>query len=55
MDGQTVGYTRNERGGSQPQSSGVHTLQGSQQPSVEPSPVDPGHGASGAASVQPGG
>ncbi len=55
VDGQTVGYTRNERGGSQPQSSGVHTLQGSQQPSVEPSPVDPGHGASGAASVQPGG
>ncbi|MEE7868165.1 hypothetical protein ACXU65_20940 [Vibrio parahaemolyticus] len=55
VDGQTVGYTRNERGGSQPQSSGVHTLQGSQQPSVEPSPVDPGHGASGAASAQPGG
>ncbi len=55
VDGQTVGYTRNERGGSQPQSSGVHTLQGSQQPGVEPSPVDPGHGASGAASVQPGG
>ncbi|WJE06770.1 hypothetical protein QRT07_18405 [Vibrio parahaemolyticus] len=55
VDGQTVGYTRNERGGSQPQSSGVHTSQGSQQPSVEPSPVDPGHGASGAASVQPGG
>ncbi|MBE4544572.1 hypothetical protein HJZ95_23095, partial [Vibrio parahaemolyticus] len=55
VDGQTVGYTRNERGGSQPQSSGVHTSQGSQQPGVEPSPVDPGHGASGAASVQPGG
>ncbi|MCG7779086.1 hypothetical protein MIR96_23020, partial [Vibrio parahaemolyticus] len=55
VDGQTVGYTRNERSGSQPQSSGVHTLQGSQQPSVEPSPVDPGHGASGAASAQPGG
>ncbi len=55
VDGQTVGYTRNERGGSQPQSSGVHTSQGSQQPSVEPSPVDPGHGASGAASAQPGG
>ncbi len=55
VDGQTVGYTRNERGGSQPQSSGVHTLQGSQQPGVEPSPVDPGHGASGAASAQPGG
>ncbi|HHG3193117.1 TPA: hypothetical protein ACPVXQ_004602, partial [Vibrio parahaemolyticus] len=55
VDGQTVGYTRNERGGGQPQSSGVHTLQGSQQPSVEPSPVDPGHGASGAASAQPGG
>ncbi len=55
VDGQTVGYTRNERGGSQPQSSGVHTSQGSQQPGVEPSPVNPGHGASGAASVQPGG
>ncbi|MCF9771558.1 hypothetical protein J7984_19115 [Vibrio parahaemolyticus] len=55
VDGQTVGYTRNERGGSQPQSSGVHTSQGSQQPGVEPSPVDPGHGASGAASAQPGG
>ncbi|TXM16443.1 hypothetical protein FVO96_24995, partial [Vibrio parahaemolyticus] len=41
--------------GSQPQSSGVHTSQGSQQPGVEPSPVDPGHGASGAASAQPGG
>ncbi|ENM5812372.1 TPA: hypothetical protein AB5C39_004336, partial [Vibrio mimicus] len=50
VDGQTVGYTRNERGGSQPQSSGVHTSQGSQQPS----PVDPGHGASGAASAQQG-
>ncbi|TXM30300.1 hypothetical protein [Vibrio parahaemolyticus] len=54
VDGQTVGYTRNERGGSQPQSSGVHTSQGSHQPSVEPSPVDPGHGASGAASAQQG-
>ncbi|HHJ3243463.1 TPA: hypothetical protein ACQJOV_004608, partial [Vibrio parahaemolyticus] len=35
VDGQTVGYTRNERGGNQPQSSGVHTSQGSQQPGVE--------------------
>ncbi|MCQ8156603.1 hypothetical protein NP570_25640, partial [Vibrio parahaemolyticus] len=40
---------------SQPQSSGVLSSQGSELPGVVPRPGDPGQGASGAASVQPGG